>query len=134
MTRQGGCLCGAVRFRCEGEPVNVRICHSRNCQKAISSPFFARALFAQSAIMVEGEAARYLSSDILDRVFCKKCGTQLFAWRKVGGTAGIALAAFDDRHALTPTAHIWIAEKIDAEKIDWVRLDDDLPEYPEGAP
>lgn len=43
--------------------------------------------------------------------------------------AGIALAAFDDRNALTPTAHIWVSEKI-----DWVRLDDDLPQYPEGAP
>jgi len=43
--------------------------------------------------------------------FCKKCGTQLFAWRKVGGTAGIALAAFDDRNALTPTAHIWMLKR-----------------------
>lgn len=77
----------------------------------MGSPFFARALFAQSAITAE--TARYPSSDLLDRVFCKKCGTRLFAWRKVGGTEGIALAAFDDRNALTPTAHILIAEKID---------------------
>ena len=72
---------------------------------------FARALFAQSAITVEGETARYPSSDLLDRVFCKKCGTRLFAWRKVGGTAGIALAAFDDCNALTPTAHIWMLKR-----------------------
>ena len=129
MTREGGCLCGAVRFKCEGEPVNVRICHCRNCQKAMGSPFFARALFEQSALTVEGETARYPSSDQLDRVFCRTCGTRLFAWRKVGTRAGVAIAAFDDRNALAPTAHIWVSEKM-----DWVRLDDGLPQYPETAP
>jgi hypothetical protein len=130
MIREGGCLCGAVRFRAEGEPVNVRICHCRNCQRAMGSPFFARALFEQSALTIEGETARYPSSDQLDRVFCPRCGTRLFSWRKVGNKrAGVALAALDDRNAFVPTAHMWVTEKM-----DWVRLDDGLPCYPETAP
>ena len=92
MTREGGCLCGAVRFKAEGEPINVRLCHCRNCQKAMGSPFFARALFPQTALTVQGETDRYPTSERLDRVFCKKCGTRLFAWRNNGSAAGIALA------------------------------------------
>ena len=129
MTREGGCLCGAVRFKAEGEPVNVRICHCRNCQKAMGSPFFARALFDQRSLTIEGGTARYASSDALDRVFCKTCGTRLFAWRKNPAVAGVALAAFDDRNAFAPTEHIWVAEKI-----DWVKLDDGLPQYPGTIP
>jgi hypothetical protein len=129
MIREGGCLCGAVRFRSEGEPDNVRVCHCRNCQKAMGSPFFARARFAQSALTVEGETAGYASSELADRVFCKRCGTRLFSWRKDGTMAGVALAAFDDRNAFAPTEHIWVSEKM-----DWVRLDDGLPQYPHGVP
>jgi hypothetical protein len=128
MTREGGCLCGAVRFRCEGEPINVRTCHCRNCQKAMGSPFFARALFPQTALSVEGETDRYPSSPTRERVFCKTCGTRLFAWRTDGTAAGVALATFDDRNAFAPTEHIWVSEKM-----DWVKLDDGLPQYP-GMP
>jgi hypothetical protein len=129
MIREGGCLCGAVRFKAKGEPINVRVCHCRNCQKAMGSPFFARALFPQDALTVEGDTARYASSEATDRVFCKTCGTRLFSWRTNGTAAGVALATFDDRNAFTPTAHIWVQEKI-----DWVKLDDRLPHYPERAP
>ena len=129
MIREGGCLCGAVRLKARGEPINVRVCHCRNCQKAMGSPFFARALFPQDALTIEGDSARYPSSNAIERVFCKTCGTRLLSWRTNGTAAGVALATFDDRNAFTPTAHIWVQEKI-----DWVKLDDRLPHYPERAP
>ena len=129
MVREGGCLCGAVRFKAEGEPINVRICHCRNCQKAMGSPFYARALFRQEALAVEGETASYPSSATLGRVFCKACGTRLFSWRTNGTAAGVALATFDDHNAFAPTEHIWVTEKM-----DWVKLDDGLPQYPLGKP
>jgi len=62
-------------------------------------------------------------------VFCKTCGTRLFSRRTNGTAVGIALAAFDDRNAFAPTEHIWVAEKM-----DWVRLDDGLPQYQGTVP
>jgi hypothetical protein len=127
--REGGCLCGAVRFKAEGEPANVRICHCRTCQKAMGGPFFARALFEQKALTVEGPTGRYPSSDRLFRVFCHECGTRLGAWRANGTMAGIALALFDDRNAFSPTDHIWVSEKV-----AWMHVADGLPQFEEGPP
>jgi hypothetical protein len=129
MTHEGGCLCGAVRYKAEGEPLNVRICHCRTCQKAMGSPYYARALFPQDALTVEGETARYPTSEHLDRVFCPRCGTRLFSWRRNGSAAGVSLATFDDRNAFAPTEHIWVSAKM-----DWVCLNDGLRQYPEGVP
>ena len=127
MIREGGCLCGAVRFKAEGEPLNVRICHCRLCQKAMGSPYFARALFEHRALTIEGEVARYASSDALDRMFCPQCGTRLFSWRNTRPVVGVALAAFDDRNAFAPTEHIWVSEKM-----AWIQLNDGLAQYPEN--
>ena len=129
MIREGRCLCGAVRFKAEGEPLNVRLCHCRTCQKAMGSPFFARAVFDQRALTVEGDTGRYPSSEMVDRVFCKTCGSRLFAWRKNPAVAGVAIAAFDDRNAFAPNEHTWVSDKM-----DWVRLDDGLPQYKQSVP
>ena len=61
--------------------------------------------------------------------FAKPGGTRLFSWRRNGTAAGVALAVFDDRNAFAPTEHIWVREKM-----EWVRLDDGLPQYPEAVP
>ena len=129
MIREGRCMCGAVRFRTNGEPLNVRVCHCRNCQMALSSPFFARALFEQQAVAVDGPTAVHLSSPALERVFCKQCGTRLFARRTNGTYIGVSVAAMNDRNAFVPTEHIWVSEKV-----DWLNLNDGLPQHPERSP
>ena len=95
----------------------------------MGSPFFARALFEQTAITIQGKTGRYPSSERLERVFCPTCGTRLFAWRTNGTAAGVALATFDDRNAFSPAEHIWVSEKI-----AWLKLDDGLPRYAEAPP
>ena len=85
---------------------------------------FARAQFDQRALTVEGDTGRYASSENIDRVFCKRCGTRLFSWRRNGTLAGVSLTTFDDRNAFAPTEHIWVSEKV-----AWLKLDDGLTQY-----
>ena len=127
MIREGGCLCGSVQVR--GRADQYPYLPLPQLPEGNGIAVFARALFDQTALTVEGETACYPSSEVLDRVFCKICGTRLFAWRKKPAVAGVALAAFDDRNAFAPTDHMWVTEKM-----DWVRLEDGLPKYPGTAP
>jgi hypothetical protein len=38
---EGGCLCGAVRYRAHGQPTNSMICHCQTCRKAAGAPVVA---------------------------------------------------------------------------------------------
>jgi hypothetical protein len=38
-TRQGGCLCGALRYEISGEPLAVAVCHCPDCQVQSGSAF-----------------------------------------------------------------------------------------------
>ena len=129
IVRTGGCLCGAVRFEASGDPLNVRLCHCRQCQQAMGSPFFARALFPQAQIRLTGPTVGHATSARLQRVFCPACGCRIMASRTDGSRSGLALALFDDPEAFRPECHMFTAEKV-----SWLVLADGLPQYPGRPP
>jgi len=123
----GRCLCGAVRYVATGAPVNVRICHCDLCKRVSGSAFYARALFPKTAVAIEGEIARVHSSPDLERLFCPRCGSPLFAARHSKPQwIAITLGSLDDPSGLPPTDHIWTSRKV-----AWLHLNDGLPQYPE---
>ena len=126
----GGCLCGAVRYEASGEPLNVRICHCRLCRKATGQAFFARAMFPSDSVRIEGGTAGFKSSEDLERRFCPKCGTGLFAQRRSRPDAiSITLGSFDEPDALKPEIQIWTSQRI-----GWVEALDEIPSDAEGPP
>ncbi|WP_185983058.1 GFA family protein [Aureimonas mangrovi] len=97
----GGCQCGAVRFRLEGE-AEASICHCRMCQKAFGG-FYAPLVSARKGHLTwtKAEPARFRSSSLAERGFCPQCGTPL-TYETPDGVA-LAHGAFDDPAAITPT-------------------------------
>jgi hypothetical protein len=125
----GGCLCGQVRWEATAEPINVRQCHCRNCQRATGGAFFARALFMDDDVERTGNTTRWASSERLHRLSCTRCGTPVFAEPQDGPWIAVALTTLDDPSALTPGSHIWVSRKL-----PWVHIDaDGLPQFPQGA-
>ena len=125
----GGCLCGEVRYAAQGEPINVRVCHCRLCQRAIGAAFNARALYAVDKVSVSGPVGTAHSSEGLKRGFCTRCGTTIFSKREALGIMGLTCGSLDDPSGFAPSDHIWVSSQQ-----PWLKLDDGLPQYAEGPP
>ena len=75
-TTEGGCLCGAVRYRVTGEPVAATLCHCGDCRRASGGTNIAWAVFDLGDFEWLGdEPEDYSSSPGIRWLFCKGCGS-----------------------------------------------------------
>jgi len=127
IVRTGGCLCGAVRYRCTGPENWCCHCHCRSCRKATASPFTTFFGMPRAAVTFSGaEPGRYASSPGVRRSYCRTCGTPLaYETEADPGEIHLYAATLDDPQGVTPAFHsFW------AEKLDWIAIDDGLPRHP----
>src|SRR5680860_1585957 len=79
MTITGGCLCGAVRYSIEAEPLVVRTCWCTDCQKFAAGSATVNVVFPAEAVSIAGKLADYASmaasGNAMHRGFCPTCGT-----------------------------------------------------------
>jgi hypothetical protein len=111
---QGGCLCGAVRYKTTGAPNDTNVCYCTQCQRQSGSPLPAFANFNLDQFeLLRGELGSYRVSDTASRQFCPSCGSWLF-WVRDGGTRiSITLGSFDDPSDFpTPDYEIWTDHRI----------------------
>jgi hypothetical protein len=125
----GGCLCGACRYRSEGAPINIRVCHCVRCQKATGSAFFARILVPLAGVAIVGPVSWYAAESGLRRGFCSQFGTALFAERRDLGVIGLSFGSLDEPGRFEPAEPIWTASKQ-----PWLSIDDGRPQHPDNAP
>ena len=121
---EGGCLCGAVRYRIAEPAKFASMCHCRSCRLATGAP--AAAFVGVGAGRFEvlaGERTIYASSPGVRRGFCRTCGTSLtFEGEAWAGEVHIYTATLDEPAAFPPTAHTYTVDRI-----PWFDPDDGLP-------
>jgi hypothetical protein len=107
----GGCQCGAVRFRIQGELKDPSICHCRMCQKAFGN-FYAPLVSVGDAefAWTRGTPKYFQSSNHVKRGFCGNCGTPL-SYEAPDGV-GLAIGAFDEPERVRPIVQFGVEAKI----------------------
>lgn len=128
---EGGCLCGAVRYRVLGPPSVSMICHCASCARAAGSPAVAWVTFATDRFsVVRGTPAEYHSSPPVTRTFCGACGTPL-TYRHADRPTDIDVTTrtLDEPSSFPPTHHAWMEDAP-----SWDRPSADLPAHPRGKP
>lgn len=128
---EGGCLCGAIRYRVTARPLVVTHCHCSRCRRSTGAPVVTWAVIPATAFALSrGTPAVHCSSATGRRAFCPECGTAITFTESARPTEVDVTAGSLDRPELAvPTQHEWITDRV-----PWLHLDDDLPRHPERDP
>lgn len=124
---EGGCLCGAVRFRAIGKPEKPHTCSCRLCQRHTGALSAAWVEFPREKVAWVGPGgppAVYRSSDYSSRAFCPTCGSTIGAIDD-DPVVALLVGSFDKPAAkeLMPTGHSYRSARP-----KWWQVDAKLPE------
>lgn len=100
---EGGCLCGAIRYKTIGEPTRVTVCHCTFCQRVTGSAFLVEPIFRKEDVTVTGAATQVYdhrsdtSGNRISLHFCGRCGTTLYlSLESLPDILGLCAGTFDD--------------------------------------
>lgn len=128
-TAEGGCDCGAVRYRLTARPLFVHCCHCRWCQRETGASFALNAMIetdqvellegAPKAVAVPSESGKGQTV-----MRCPECGIALWSHYAGAGdrVAFVRVGALDEPDLLPPDIHIYTASKQ-----PWISLAHDIP-------
>ena len=108
----GGCLCGAIRYQTDIQPVMVAICHCTNCRKQSGSAFSVNAIVPEAAFHQSGETTIFAdkgdSGKTVFRHFCNQCGSPITSRAEaMPDVAVIKAGTADDPGVLMPTGEYY---------------------------
>jgi hypothetical protein len=123
---EGGCLCGAVRYRATTPPIRGVICHCPVCRKHSGAPALAFVHFAaKDFTWLRVEPTRYRSSEFAERGFCARCGSTLSMHEEVlAERVQIAVGSLDEPGRVRIDDHVWTKDRI-----PWFDVADSLPRF-----
>ena len=127
--REGGCACGAVRYRLTSDPLFVHCCHCLNCQRQTGSAFVINLLI--EADRVELLAGEPQPVDVprddgsTQRIFrCPTCQVAVFSQYGRPEVRFVRAGTLDEPSSVVPDVHIFTKSKV-----GWVTLPDSAPAF-----
>jgi hypothetical protein len=110
----GGCACGAVRYRLDEAPSDTGWCHCRVCQHVSGSGgmVFTTLRVSRYRILAgEEDIGSFASTDFGTRTYCRKCGSPLTIHvRHQPDEIDVAAGSLDDPEAVAPGFHLYAAK------------------------
>ena len=129
-TLEGGCSCGAVRYRLTSAPMFVHCCHCRDCQRQTGAAFAVNALIETDRVVLLSGEPQAISmptdSGRPHQIYrCPAC--RIGVWSEYGGIAKlrfVRVGTLDNPDALPPDVHIYTRSKL-----PWVALPANVPAF-----
>jgi hypothetical protein len=131
---QGGCLCGAVRYTAQGEPLVVRACWCRVCQYIAAGNASVNLAFPTDSVTIRGALQDFPSTadsgNHMHRRFCPRCGVHVTsAADERPQFIVIRAGTLDEPERIAPQMLIWTSSAP-----PWAKLDPALPQHTGQAP
>lgn len=131
---EGGCNCGAVRYRLDGDPVTIAVCHCSNCRRQSGSAFSVNVVVRADRMSLSGDLKTFEDRDTHSgepvlRQFCEICGSPIRSLSAASPRIAIVKAGTaDDPGRFVPALHVWTSTKL-----PWVDIPTGLPQFPRNA-
>ena len=127
--REGGCACGAVRYRLASEPLFVHCCHCLNCQRQTGSAFVINLLIETDRVeLLAGEPQSVdapRDDGSAQRIFrCPSCQVAVFSEYGRPEVRFVRGGTLDEPSAVTPDVHIFTRSKV-----PWLTLPGDTAAF-----
>ena len=125
----GGCACGALRYRLTSTPLFVHCCHCLNCQRQTGSAFVINVLIESDRVEVLSGAPAPVavprddgSTQRVSR--CRTCQVAVFSEYGHPGVWFVRAGTLDDPASVAPDVHIFTRSKL-----PWVVLPEAVPAF-----
>ena len=130
-TFEGGCACGAIRYRMESKPIIVHCCHCHWCQRETGASYALNAMIeADRVTLLQGkpELVATPSNSGKGQNICRCPECHIALWSNYS-TAGdkihfVRVGTLDEAHRLEPDIHIFTASKQ-----PWIVIPDGQPAF-----
>jgi hypothetical protein len=129
VAREGGCACGAVRYRLASEPLFTHCCHCLSCQRQTGSAFVINLLIEADRVqLLVGEPKPVdvpRDDGSTQRIFrCPTCQVALYSRYTSPAVLFVRAGTLDDPSTVAPDVHIFTRSKV-----PWVSLPQSVPAF-----